>query len=54
MREDLPTFDLPIKAYSGIKSLGQCSILVLLTINSALLIKVQLFIIYYHLAIWEE
>ena len=40
IKEDFPTFDLPIKAYSGIKSEGQSSILVLLTINLALFIKV--------------
>ena len=35
INEDLPTLDLPIKAYSGIDSLGHLETSVLLIINSA-------------------
>jgi hypothetical protein len=36
--EDLPTFDLPIKAYSGILSFGHLRIFVLLITNLAVFI----------------
>jgi hypothetical protein len=35
MRDDFPTFDLPIKAYSGFKGGGSLDIWVLLQMNSA-------------------
>ncbi|GIZ08953.1 hypothetical protein FUMI01_16800 [Flavobacterium sp. UMI-01] len=38
MSEDLPTLDLPMKAYSGKKSFGHFEASELLTINSAVLI----------------
>jgi hypothetical protein len=35
MRDDFPTFDLPIKAYSGFNGGGSLDIWVLLQMNSA-------------------
>ena len=40
IKEDFPTFDLPIKAYSGINSLGQFLTVGLLAINSDLNISI--------------
>jgi hypothetical protein len=42
MRLDLPTFERPMKAYSGFPSCGQRSMRVLLITNSALLISTSL------------
>ena len=44
MREDLPTLDLPINAYSGKEFFGHLSTSVLLTINSELRICMRIII----------
>lgn len=41
IKEDLPTFERPINAYSGISGFGHFSKLVLLTTNSASLIIIE-------------
>ena len=40
MRLDFPTFDLPIKAYSGLLSCGHIDSLGALNVNSAFLISI--------------
>ena len=40
MRLDLPTFERPMKAYSGRKSFGHNSIVGLLSVNSEVLISI--------------
>ena len=40
MRLDLPTFERPMKAYSGRKSLGQLSIVGLLRVNTDVLMSI--------------
>ena len=42
MRLDLPTFERPMKAYSGSPSFGHFSTCVLLTLNSAFLMSIEL------------
>lgn len=43
--DDLPTFDRPIKAYSGKFGFGHCSIFELLVVNVAECITIALFLI---------
>ena len=45
IRLDLPTFDLPMKAYSGLLSAGHIDTMGALSVNSAFLISIFLIIL---------